>query len=188
MKTIILNFAGVSPANHASFLNQAIALGYIVVEGEVLDTEEQSSTQIPLLYPFEVPQGSTIASAKEDLRLDHSWCKENLIDENFPYVLPKGDVIGGFISMNKTFESQEAINVINKLAEQTNRKFRPGTALELMLFFKKNRSVCPKYFIALGTIWNGEVLVWYDDFSEFNLGGWGGRWDHYHQIFLVEDL
>lgn len=195
MKKIIaftFDTSRVDAKTHAALIGLMDALGYIVVkdetgvEGEVQNQEEQPLS-IPQLTPFAVPAGSTINSAKEGLPMD-DYCRDNLTNENFPCEPPKGPIAGGFLPMDKNFESEEGVSAVAKLAEQTGRKFRVGTTHECLLFKKRHPGICPKNFIALGTVWNGEVLRWYGDCTEFGLDDWGGKWYECHQVFLVEDL
>lgn len=139
------------------------------------------------LTQFQVPKGSTIASARRCLPMT-AYVGRNLTDRNFGNYLPEGLVAGGFLPMNENFESGEGIKAARKIAEETGRDFRLGTTLEALLFLKQNRSRCPKRFLVLGTVGNGKVLIWSSDCAGFHLLPWEGRWGKVWQIFIVEDL
>lgn len=142
----------------------------------------------PTLHEFIVPEGTTIDTAKIGLPMT-DYCKTNLTESNFGGQVKVGPLRGGFIKMDRDYESEEGVEAVRLLAEQTKRKFRVGTALEFLLF-KKQNCPHPQYCVALGSVWNGSVLYWSDwvDNRKFDLNDWAGEWSADSEVFFVEDL
>lgn len=150
---------------------------------------------VPELYPFETHEDATILLAAEDIPKYH-YCEETLTDENF-YIEPvKGPKAGGFLEVSPTggmsFKFEDAIAALEALVEKTKRKFRFGTALEALLFFQQNRSVCSRYFIVPGTLWkdkvHNKILDWNPEAKKLNVNYADSGWFSFEGVFIVEDL
>lgn len=187
---IIFDASCVSPDIHTHFVSLATALGYVVLdEGETLQFPRPPLTSdiIPTLIPFTVLKDSTIDIAKESLPMT-SYCKTNLNEERFGGQVKVGSLCGGFIKMNRDYESKEGLDAVGLLVKQTRRKFRLGTALELLIF--KQHHPLPQHCVALGSVWNAYVLCWdgLGGGSEFGLRALTGWWHSTREVFLVEDI
>jgi len=184
MKTVTLDFSKVDSGPHKSFIERAVSLGYTIIEGYGISNE---SLAVPTLHDFIVDKDSSIDSIIKDIPISNQ-CKKAILAGHFADDYSEGQLRGGFLSLDKYFKSKEAIHAINHLAFKENRKFRPGTALEMIQFWKQKRSVCPKFFSSLAKVWKGIVLGWYGDCAEFEILGFDGEWRPVYKIFIVEDV
>jgi hypothetical protein len=150
---------------------------------------DSDNITIPQLHPFNIPTGSNIESAKIPHRMTR-YCQINLITANFGSLLPTGPVQGGFLPIGRDYGLQEGVDQVKKLARQTERKFRAGTPLELLLYMTQDLPY-PNMLLSLGKFWNRKVLNYHRDYQGediFRLTGCSGQHGSEFEVFIVEDL
>jgi hypothetical protein len=164
----------------ATLIAHVVALGCTVCESQLFRED------IPTLVPFNIPDGSTIISAREGFTLSKS-CKKNLTEENYGTEPSKGLFAGGFLDMGgRMFTAEDAIKAIKELSVQTGRNFRPANPIEGLMFVRQYPAIC-NYFLILGKIWDGKVLQWWSGHEKFHTSAKSARYPSYFEVLIVED-
>ena len=92
--------------------------------------------------------------------------------------------------MGDHYSIDKALARVGKLASQTGRKFRIGTALEAMLY-KSQGNPHPDYFVSLEKVKIEQCLlchlIWYGG-AEFDFTSSQDTWSLVYKVFVVEDL
>lgn len=162
-------------------------IAHILALGCTVFESHQFMHDIPTLIPFNIPDDSTISSAREGFWISKS-CEKNLTDENYGTEISKTPVLVGFIDMGRRkFTPEDAIETIKDLSVQTGRSFRPGNPIESLLFVEQYHGICPT-FLALGKIWNGKILQWWGSNNKFHISAKSDKYPSYFKIFIVEDV